>query len=57
MVTADEVGEVTIFAELGVAERERLARAAADIGLAPGSTPCTRAASARSSPCSRAASR
>jgi thioredoxin reductase (NADPH) len=36
MVTADEIARVTIFAGLGAAERERLARAAADIALAPG---------------------
>jgi thioredoxin reductase (NADPH) len=35
MVTADEIAGVTIFAALGLEERERLARAAADIGLAP----------------------
>ena len=36
MVTADEVGSVAVFAALGPAERERLARAAADITLRPG---------------------
>src|SRR5262249_32736832 len=36
MVTAEEVGAITIFAELGVEEREQLARAAADISLVPG---------------------
>jgi thioredoxin reductase (NADPH) len=36
MVTADEVGELAIFADLGSAERERLSRAAADITLVPG---------------------
>jgi thioredoxin reductase (NADPH) len=36
MVTAEEVGTITIFAELGVEEREQLARAAADIGLVLG---------------------
>jgi thioredoxin reductase (NADPH) len=36
MVTADEIAEVTIFASLGAAERERLSRAAADISLLPG---------------------
>jgi len=36
MVTADEIAEVTIFAALGASERERLARAAADISLSPG---------------------
>jgi thioredoxin reductase (NADPH) len=36
MVTAEEVGAITIFADLGVEERERLARAAADISLVPG---------------------
>ena len=36
MLTADEIAEVTIFAGLGAAERERLSRAAADISLLPG---------------------
>jgi len=36
MVTAEEVGAITIFAELGAEEREQLARAAADISLVPG---------------------
>jgi thioredoxin reductase (NADPH) len=36
MVTADEVARITVFADLGEPERERLARAAADISLAPG---------------------
>jgi thioredoxin reductase (NADPH) len=36
MVTADDVGGVTIFATLRPRDRERLARAAADISLAPG---------------------
>jgi thioredoxin reductase (NADPH) len=36
MVTADEVAWVTIFAELAFPQRERLARAAADIRLEPG---------------------
>jgi thioredoxin reductase (NADPH) len=36
MVTADEIADITIFAALGVAERERLSRAAADISLLPG---------------------
>jgi thioredoxin reductase (NADPH) len=36
MVTADEVAGVSIFAELSPADRERLARAAADIALAQG---------------------
>jgi thioredoxin reductase (NADPH) len=36
MVTADEIAAVAIFAGLGQPERERLARAAADIALAPG---------------------
>jgi thioredoxin reductase (NADPH) len=36
MVTADEVAGVAIFAALSNAERERLARAAADISLLPG---------------------
>ena len=36
MVTADEIAGVTIFAELGAPERERLSRAAADISLVAG---------------------
>jgi thioredoxin reductase (NADPH) len=36
MLTADEIAGVSIFAELGPVERERLARAAADIRLVPG---------------------
>jgi thioredoxin reductase (NADPH) len=36
MVTADEVGTLAIFAALGQPERERIARAAADITLVPG---------------------
>jgi thioredoxin reductase (NADPH) len=36
MVTADDIAAVGIFAALGVPERERLARAAADISLLPG---------------------
>jgi thioredoxin reductase (NADPH) len=36
MVTADEIGRVEIFAGLGAAACERLARAAADITLTPG---------------------
>jgi thioredoxin reductase (NADPH) len=36
LVTPEEIGEVTIFATLGPAERERLSRAAADIRLVPG---------------------
>jgi thioredoxin reductase (NADPH) len=36
MVTAEEVAGITVFAALGPAERERLARAAADISLLPG---------------------
>src|SRR5262245_42019298 len=33
MVTADEVARIAIFADLGLEERERIARAAADISL------------------------
>ena len=33
MVTADEVARIAIFADLGPEERERIARAAADISL------------------------
>jgi thioredoxin reductase (NADPH) len=36
MVTADEVGRIAIFADLGLEERERIARAAADISLSDG---------------------
>ena len=36
MVTAEEITGISIFAELSPADRERLARAAADITLAPG---------------------
>src|SRR6185436_16466228 len=36
MVTADEIGSIAIFAGLDEADRDRLARAAADITLAPG---------------------
>ena len=36
MVTADEIGSIAIFAGLSQADRERLARATADITLAPG---------------------
>src|SRR5512132_684630 len=36
MVTADEIGSIAIFAGLSEPDRERLARAAADITLAPG---------------------
>jgi thioredoxin reductase (NADPH) len=36
VVTAEEVTGISIFAELSAADRERLARAAADIALAPG---------------------
>ena len=36
MVTADEIGSIAVFAGLSEADRDRLARAAADITLAPG---------------------
>jgi thioredoxin reductase (NADPH) len=36
VVTADEIGSIAIFAGLAEADRERLARAAADLTLAPG---------------------
>ena len=36
MVTADEIGSIAVFAGLSEADRERLARAAADITLAAG---------------------
>ncbi len=36
MVTNEEIGRVTLFADLGAPEAEQLSRAAADISLAPG---------------------
>src|SRR6185437_13320438 len=36
VVTADEIGQVAIFAGLNPADRERLARVAADLSLTPG---------------------
>src|SRR6266540_5988411 len=36
MVTADEIGAVTLFAALDAGDRERLSGAAADISLVPG---------------------
>jgi len=36
MVTADDIGQVSIFASLGAGARDPLARAAADISLKPG---------------------
>ena len=57
MVTADEIGSIAVFAGLSEADRERLARAAADITLRQASTRRTRAASARSSPSSTGGSR
>ena len=36
MVTADDIAAIAVFAALEVAERERLARAAADLSLLPG---------------------
>jgi thioredoxin reductase (NADPH) len=36
MVTADEIAAIGIFAALGLAERDRLSRAVADISLVPG---------------------
>jgi thioredoxin reductase (NADPH) len=36
MVTADELIQIAVFATLGLAERERLARTAADLTLLPG---------------------
>jgi len=36
MVTAEEIAGISVFASLGVGERDRLARAAADITLLPG---------------------
>src|SRR4051794_11122929 len=36
MVTPEEIGRVTVFADLELADRERLCRVAADISLSPG---------------------
>ncbi len=36
MVTAEEIGGITVFAALDPRDRERLARVAADISLGPG---------------------
>jgi thioredoxin reductase (NADPH) len=36
LVTAEEIGRVAVFADLGPAERERLSRVVADISLVPG---------------------
>jgi thioredoxin reductase (NADPH) len=36
VVTAEEIGEVAVFAALGAAEREGLSRRAADVSLVPG---------------------
>src|ERR1044072_3849143 len=36
MVSAEEIGGVTVFTDLDATERERLSRAAADISLVPG---------------------
>ena len=36
MVSAEEIGEVAVFAALSETEREQLSRAAADVGLVPG---------------------
>src|SRR5215210_4480880 len=36
MVTAEEIGVIEVFAALSATDRERLARAAADISLVPG---------------------
>jgi thioredoxin reductase (NADPH) len=36
VLTADEIGRVTVFAGLDAADRDRLSRAAADISLSPG---------------------
>ena len=35
MVTAEEIGEIDVFAALDLLDRERLARVAADISLVP----------------------
>ena len=36
VVTAEEIGRVTVFADLDPAERDRLSRVVADITLVPG---------------------
>ena len=36
MVTAEEIGRVAVFADLGPTERDRLSRVVADITLVPG---------------------
>jgi hypothetical protein len=36
LVTAEEIGRVAVFADLGPAERERLSRVVADVSLVPG---------------------
>src|SRR5690349_3035604 len=36
MVTPDEIGRITVFETLAEADRERLARVAADLSLGPG---------------------
>jgi thioredoxin reductase (NADPH) len=36
MVTADEIGRIAVFSALSADDRERLAQAAADVGLLPG---------------------
>src|SRR5258706_11336137 len=36
MITTDDVGRVAVFAEFDTAQRERLARAAADVSLVAG---------------------
>src|SRR5689334_5014373 len=36
MLTAEEVASIGVFAQLGLIDRERLARAAADVTLVPG---------------------
>ena len=57
MVTADEVGRVTIFAPLDVAALEQLARLAADVSLRPGEYAANQGDEQRCSPCSTATSR
>ena len=57
MVTSEEIARVPLFASLAPAERERLSRRPRTSASPPGSSPCTRAGSARCSPCSPARSR
>ena len=52
MITADEVGRITVFADLSAADRESLSGSRPTSAWWPASTPPTRAAAARCSPSS-----